>query len=208
MKKIKTITAACVPMPDDNIDTDQIMPARFMRIIDKKNLGDKIFSDFRYQANGHLNKQFILNQKQYQHHPILVAGHNFGCGSSREHAPWGLLQYGFTVIISSKFAEIFKNNSLINGFLIIEVSETNLIKIFNLIKKNPQYQLTINLQKQKIFFNDGCQVHFHVEAFRKKCLLEGLDIEKYKDQIQSNNDLKYLLSKICLIKQYEVKNKK
>ena len=151
MKKLTTLTSTAVPLPNENVDTDQIIPARFLKSIEKTGFGENLFRDWRYTKEGDLNELFVLNNPKY-HGEILVAGNNFGCGSSREHAAWALTDYGFRVVISSFFADIFKGNALNNGLLPVEVSSEFLKNLLANIKKNPQTEITINLENQTISF--------------------------------------------------------
>ena len=208
IQKISFITSSIVPMSDENIDTDQIMPARFLTSIDKKDFGKHLFHDMRYTDDGSTNPDFILNDKKYIKSKILVCGHNFGCGSSREHAPWGIVQYGFSVIISSKFAPIFKNNSFINGLLLIKVDPKTLNKIFKQAKIKNSHKLSIDIKNQILHLNNTEVVYFDIDPFRKKCLLRGLDIQNLKNDKKQSNDLQYLLSIEKKIKEFEKKRKK
>ena len=208
IQKISFITSSIVPMSDENIDTDQIMPARFLTSIDKKDFGKHLFHDMRYTDDGSTNPDFILNDKKYIKSKILVCGHNFGCGSSREHAPWGIVQYGFSVIISSKFAPIFKNNSFINGLLLIKVDPKTLNKIFKQAKAKKTHKLSIDIKNQILHLNNTEVVYFDIDPFRKKCLLRGLDIQNLKNNKKQSNDLQYLLSIEKKIKEFEKKRKK
>jgi 3-isopropylmalate/(R)-2-methylmalate dehydratase small subunit len=158
-------------MPTDNIDTDQIIPARFLKTISKDGLGDQLFYDWRYDAEGKPKPDFILNQAESKSKQILLAGDNFGCGSSREHAPWALTQYGFRAVISTSFADIFKGNALKNGLLPIVVSRDIHAELF----ANPDWQLTVDLGAQTLTLPDGRAVSFTVDPFSRHCLLEGID---------------------------------
>ena len=149
MEKFISITDTAVPLEMENIDTDQIIPARFLKATDKAGFGDNLFRDWRYNKEGNLNPDFNLNNPTYRG-SILVAGNNFGCGSSREHAAWALKSYGFKVVVSSYFADIFKGNSLNNGLLPLQVSSGFLKRLFSEIEKNPKVQLKIDLENQKV----------------------------------------------------------
>jgi len=178
---IKKIQSTTVPIPIKNIDTDQIIPAEFLKTINKKSLGNKLFFSWRK------NKNFILNNKLFSG-KILVAGHNFGCGSSREHAAWALKDYGFQVIISSFFADIFKNNALNNRLLPVQVSEKLLKKIFKIIEKNPKLKITIDIKNQKILIPENkIEESFIMDQYKKICLMNGYDDIDYliglKDKI-------------------------
>jgi 3-isopropylmalate/(R)-2-methylmalate dehydratase small subunit len=175
MKKFTTLESRVVPLPVDNIDTDQIIPARFLKTISKEGLDKNLFCDWRYDAAGNDNPDFILNQPQSKGAEILLAGDNFGCGSSREHAPWALTQYGFRAIISTSFADIFKQNALKNSLLPITVPRDVHAKLFEAVTKDPNYKVKVDLVAQKLTMPDGTAVEFPVDAFSKHCLLEGVD---------------------------------
>ncbi len=175
MNKFKTHTGKMVALYRQNIDTDQIMPKQFLTRIERSGFGEFLFHNWRFDSNGAPNNDFILNDPKYENASILITGENFGCGSSREHAPWGLLDYGFRVIISSSFADIFYNNSLKNGLLPI-VLEKNLVN--ELIKKsvvNTHSDITINLSEKTISNKEGLFSSFEIDNFRRECLLSGLD---------------------------------
>ena len=169
--KFTAFTSQYVSMPTDNIDTDQIIPARFLKTISKDGLGDQLFYDWRYEADGSPKPGFILNQEASKSKQILLAGDNFGCGSSREHAPWALTQYGFRAVLSTSFADIFKGNALKNGLLPIVVSRDIHAELF----ANPDWPLTIDLAAQTLTLPDGRAVSFTVDPFSRHCLLEGID---------------------------------
>jgi 3-isopropylmalate/(R)-2-methylmalate dehydratase small subunit len=171
MDKFTAFESKMVLMPVDNIDTDQIIPARFLKTISKAGLGDQLFYDWRYQSDGAPKPEFILNQDEAKQRQILLAGDNFGCGSSREHAPWALTQYGFRSVISTSFADIFKQNSLKNGLLPIVVSRDVHAWLF----ANPEALLKVDLAAQTLTLPDGRAVEFPVDAFSRYCLLEGVD---------------------------------
>lgn len=173
MEKINQIISTAVPLKIENIDTDQIIPARFLKVTDNIGFGKNLFYDWRYTEDGTENPEFILNQPQYKG-DILVAGNNFGCGSSREHAPWALKDYGFRVVISSFFADIFKTNAFNTGLVPIEVSEETLLQLFNQIENNPDTLIDINLKKQEIKINDDV-INFEIDPYKKTCLLNGYD---------------------------------
>jgi 3-isopropylmalate/(R)-2-methylmalate dehydratase small subunit len=164
-------TSSLVPFPVDNIDTDQIIPARFLKTTTKDGLGDQLFYDWRYNADGSPKADFILNQADAKRSKILLAGDNFGCGSSREHAPWALKQYGFDAVVSTSFADIFKGNSLKNGLLPIVVSK----EIHAALFADPATPVTVDLASQTLTLADGRTVEFAVDPFAKYCLLEGVD---------------------------------
>lgn len=173
MKKFIQLSSTVVPIQIENIDTDQIIPARFLKSTIRKGFGKNLFRDWRFQHDGTLKQDFILNNPKY-HGEILVTGKNFGCGSSREHAAWAILDYGFKAIISSFFADIFKNNALNNGLLPVQISDFLLEKIFQYVNKNPDTILTINL-KQQIIILDKYKEKFVISEHKKKCLLGGYD---------------------------------
>lgn len=174
-EKFTTLTSKCLPFNQNNVDTDQIIPARFLKVTTKAGLGDNLFYDLRYNDDGSEKGNFILNQSQYKGSKILVAPHNFGCGSSREHAPWSLVDYGFRAMIAVSFADIFKNNSLKNGLLPVELPEAVVTKLLDRIEENPDLEITIDLPNQQVLIPDEQPQSFEVDAFRKTCLTEGLD---------------------------------
>ena len=189
MEKFKTLTSTIVPLPMENVDTDQIIPARFLKATTKDGFGDNLFRDWRYDKEGNPIKSFVLNNPIYSGN-ILVAGKNFGSGSSREHAAWAVFGYGFRVVVSSFFADIFKNNSLNNGLLPVVVSPEFLADIFDAVKSDPKMTLTVDLESQKITNNTtGKSEHFDINPYKKHCLLEGLDdidyLLKNKDKIEA-----------------------
>jgi 3-isopropylmalate/(R)-2-methylmalate dehydratase small subunit len=181
MPQFIRLTSRVVPMPIDNIDTDQIIPARFLKTTDKTGLGANLFADWRYAQDGTPKSDFVLNQPQYQGAQILLAGDNFGCGSSREHAPWALIGFGFRAILSTSFADIFRNNALKNGLLPIEVDKEIHKELFELFSSDHRAELTIDLASQTIQMPaDSASVvnrntHFTIDNFSKACLLKGVD---------------------------------
>ena len=184
-------SSTCVPLPIENVDTDQIIPARFLKATDKNGFGDNLFADWRYNKDGSPKPDFVLNNPAYSGE-ILVAGKNFGSGSSREHAAWAIAGYGFKVVVSSFFADIFQNNALNNGVLPVVVSTQFLAEIFDTIGKDPTNTLTVNLEQQTITNNaTGNSETFEINSYKKECLLNGLD------------DIDYLLSKRDLIEKWE-----
>lgn len=194
-EKFNIITSSIVPLPLENIDTDQIIPARFLKATTKEGFGDNLFRDWRYDKAGNPNPSFVLNQSIYKGE-ILVAGKNFGSGSSREHAAWAVAGYGFRVVVSSFFADIFKNNSLNNGVLPVVVSPEFLAAIFDEAGKDPQMTLTVDLPAQTITNNaTGQSEHFDINPYKKDCLMNGLD------------DIDYLLSNKDKIEAYEANRK-
>ncbi len=191
MEKIEIIKDTAVPMPMEDIDTDQIIPARFLKAIDKQGFGDNLFYDWRYDNQDQPNPHFILNNPLFSG-PILVAGKNFGCGSSREHAAWALYGYGFRVVVSSFFADIFKGNALNNGILPVQVSPEYLDKLLKTITDHPDSLITINLPEQFIQIgDDGERTFFEIDDYKKMCLLNGYD------------DIDYLLSLKDKIRNFE-----
>jgi 3-isopropylmalate/(R)-2-methylmalate dehydratase small subunit len=171
MEPIKTFTSKTVVLPTENIDTDQIIPARFLKATSKNGLGDKLFSDWRFTADGAEKTDFALNKPEAKGARVLVGGDNFGCGSSREHAPWALYDYGFRAVISTSIADIFKNNSLKNGLLPIEVDAATQAKLL----ATPGAEVTVSLEAQTVTLADGAVVKFSVDAFSRYCLLNGID---------------------------------
>ncbi|WP_128330513.1 3-isopropylmalate dehydratase small subunit [Apibacter sp. HY039] len=191
MEKFQTVTSTYVPLPIENVDTDQIIPARFLKATDKEGFGDNLFADWRYDKDGNPKPDFVLNNPTYSG-TILVAGKNFGSGSSREHAAWAVSGYGFRAVVSSYFADIFKNNSLNNGLLPVVVSPDFLSEILECVHDNPQNTLTIDLDQQTITNNKtGRSEAFEINTYKKECLQKGLD------------DIDYLLSKKDKIEEYE-----
>lgn len=175
MEKFTTLTATMVAIPIENIDTDQIIPARFLKVTDKQGLGDNLFCDWRYNPDGSPKPDFILNTKQGQKAKILVAGDNFGCGSSREHAPWAIMGYGFQAVISTSFADIFRNNSLKLGLLPVVIDKDTHLQLMSLIEEEPNTQITIDLASQTVQLPDGRKVEFPIDNFSKTCILNGID---------------------------------
>ena len=175
MEPIKKFTGKVVPLPVRDIDTDQIIPARFLKTIDKQGLGINLFNDWRYLASGEPNPEFVLNQPRAEGATVLLAGDNFGCGSSREHAPWALMGFGFRAVISTSFADIFKGNCLKNGLLPIVVDEAAEKELFAAADADENLELTIDLESQTLTLPSGRSVEFPIDAFSKKCLLAGVD---------------------------------
>jgi len=179
-EKFITLKSTAVPVAVENIDTDQIIPARFLKATTREGFGDNLFRDWRYDANNQPITDFVLNNPKYSG-KILVGGKNFGCGSSREHAAWAIHDFGFKVVVSSFFADIFKNNALNNGLLPVVVSDDFLKKIFETISKNPKTEIEVDLQNQTIGF-DGQEEKFEINLYKKTCMINGYD------------DIDYLLS--------------
>lgn len=175
MPPFTTLTSKVVPLPNENVDTDQIIPARFLKVTDKQGLGDNLFADWRFDAEGHPRPEFVLNKPENKGRQILLAGDNFGCGSSREHAPWALVGYGFRAIISTSFADIFRNNALKNGLLPVVVDLETHRQLFSLAEEDPDLALTIDLAAQVVHLPDGRTVSFPIDSFSRHCLLEGVD---------------------------------
>ena len=182
MEKFTRLTAKMVSMPTANIDTDQIIPARFLKVTDKNGLGQNLFFDWRYDAEGQPKEDFILNTEQGKNAKILVAGDNFGCGSSREHAPWAIMGYGFRAVISTGFADIFRNNSLKLGLLPVVVDEDTHFQLMSLIEEEPATEIVIDLESQTLQLPDGRSVEFPIDNFSKTCILNGLDQLGYLQQ--------------------------
>ena len=175
MEKFTTFTTRLAPLPIDNIDTDQIIPARFLKTISKAGLDQNLFCDWRYDAQGNPNPDFILNKPEGKAAHVLLAGDNFGCGSSREHAPWALTQYGFRAVISTSFADIFRGNSLKNSLLPIIVPPDAHKKLFAALTADPAASVTVDLEKQTLTLPDGNSVTFPIDEFAKFCMLQGVD---------------------------------
>ena len=174
-QKFDIIQSTCVPLPLENVDTDQIIPARFLKATDKEGFGENLFRDWRYNKDGSLNKDFVLNDERYSG-VILVAGKNFGSGSSREHAAWAIAGYGFRVVISSFFADIHKNNELNNFVLPVVVSEPFLQELFQSIADDPKTEVIVDLPQQMVTHKrPGNSEHFEINGYKKHCLLNGLD---------------------------------
>ena len=175
MDKFTTLTAIAAPLNIDNIDTDKIIPARFLKTIKRTGLGKSVFADMRYNEDGSDKADFVLNQEPYRKAQILVAGDNFGCGSSREHAPWALLDFGIRCIIAPSFADIFFNNSFKNGILPIALPEEICAKLREDAAMGGNARLTVDLERQMVVRPNGEEIPFQVDPFRKHCLLGGLD---------------------------------
>ena len=175
MNAFTTLTSSVVALPADNIDTDQIIPARFLKTIQKDGLGENLFADWRYEADGTPRSDFCLNTPEASQAQILLAGDNFGCGSSREHAPWALADFGFRTVISTSFADIFRNNALKNGLLPLVVDQDTYRQLCSLAAEDPDMELMIDLDTQTLRLPDGRAVSFPIDAFSKTCMLEGVD---------------------------------
>ncbi|MEO0471506.1 MAG: 3-isopropylmalate dehydratase small subunit [Bacteroidota bacterium] len=191
MQTFSILTSTCVPMPMEHVDTDQIIPARFLKATTREGFGDNLFRDWRYQADGTPIDSFVLNDATYAGE-ILVAGKNFGCGSSREHAAWAIGDFGFRVVVSSFFADIFKANALNNGILPVQVEQSYLDYLFAQIEANPAVQIKVDLPAQSISIEgESNQVHFEINPYKKTCLINGYD------------DIDFLLSKQAEISAFE-----
>lgn len=191
MEKFKILKSSAIPLNIEDVDTDQIIPARFLKATTRKGFGENLFRDWRFDSEGNLNADFILNQNRFAG-KVLVVGKNFGCGSSREHAAWALYDYGFRAVVSSYFADIFKGNALNNGLLPIEVSPEYLKVLFKAIEENPSTGIHINLQEQSIRMEaTDSQEIFEINSYKKMCLNNGYD------------DIDYLLSKKKSIEAFE-----
>jgi len=175
MQPLHTITSRIIPMPRNNIDTDQIIPARYLKVTDRSGLAEGLFFGWRYLADGSPDASFPLNRPEYQDAEILLAGDNFGCGSSREHAPWALTGWGIRAVISTSFADIFCSNALKNGLLPVVVDAEAHRLLFDLLAAEPTARAHIDLETQTLLLPDGNQVYFPIDPFNKTCLLEGLD---------------------------------
>ena len=196
MEKFDKITSTAVPLPVENVDTDQIIPARFLKATDREGFGDNLFRDWRYDVNEKPKQDFVLNDTKYQG-SILIAGKNFGSGSSREHAAWALADYGFRVVVSSFFADIFKNNALNNGLLPVQVSDDFLSLLLEKVAVGPGEEIHINLEKQEIkLLSTGDSEHFDINPYKKQCLQNGYD------------DIDFLLSILDKVATYEFKTHK
>lgn len=196
MEPIKIITSRVVSLPLDDIDTDQIIPARFLKVTDKAGLAANLFADWRYAADGTPRADFILNQPSAKDAQILFVGNNFGCGSSREHAPWALTGFGFRAVVALSFGDIFKNNALKNGLLPIQVDASSHQRLRDLIDELPNTDWTIDLEQQLLKTPDGESVRFEIDTFSKTCLVQG------------NDELGYLLTFSDQIAAYEMEHQK
>ncbi len=175
MAHFTTLTSRIIPLPMNDVDTDQIIPARFLKAINKEGMGDNLFADWRYNADGSPKTGFVLNKPEAKGAQILLAGDNFGCGSSREHAPWALTGYGFRAVISTSFADIFSNNALKNGLLPIVVDPATHADLLDLVEESPQAQVVVDLASQTVTLPGGKTVNFPIDGFSKTCLLNGVD---------------------------------
>jgi 3-isopropylmalate/(R)-2-methylmalate dehydratase small subunit len=191
IEKFNILESTCVPLPIENVDTDQIIPARFLKSTNREGFGDNLFKDWRYDKQGNPNPDFVINNPQFSG-TILVAGKNFGSGSSREHAAWAIHDYGFKVVVSSFFADIFKNNALNNGILPVQISADFLTKLFETVNNNPKTVVKVDLNAQKIIIPSiNIEEHFEINPYKKECLLNGYD------------DIDFLVSMKGKIEEYE-----
>ena len=191
MEKFKTLKATAIPLDIENVDTDQIIPARFLKVTNRDGFGKNLFRDWRFGKDDTINADFVLNHSQFEG-PILVAGDNFGCGSSREHAAWALTDYGFKVIVSSFFADIFKGNALNNGLLPVQVTPEFLKELMSTIKADPKTKINVDLEAQTIGIDGSNHSEsFEIDAYKKTCMINGYD------------DIDYLLSKKESIEKFE-----
>ena len=193
MEKFTTLKSRAIPLQIENVDTDQIIPARFLKATDRIGFGDNVFRDWRYRKDGSANLDFVLNNSKYTG-SVLVAGDNFGCGSSREHAAWAITDFGFKVVVSSFFADIFKGNALNNGLLPVQVSKAFLKTLLTQIEKYPETILEVNLESQTISAKDlDLSTDFDIDPYKKTCMINGYD------------DIDYLVNNIKLIEAFEAK---
>lgn len=193
MEKFTTFTSRLAPLAIDNIDTDQIIPARFLKITSKAGLGENLFFDWRYDAEGKPKSDFILNKPEGRAAHVLLAGDNFGCGSSREHAPWALLQYGFRAVISTSFADIFRGNALKNSLLPVVVPHETHTALLQAVASDAATTVTVDLAEQKLTLPNGSAITFPIDDFARHCMLEGID------------ELGYILQQEPAIRAYEAK---
>ena len=196
MEKFTTLTATAAPLPMINVDTDQIIPKQFLRTIKRTGLAEGLFYDLRYDEAGQPKSGFVLDEPAYRHAQILIAGENFGCGSSREHAPWALLDFGIRCVIAPSFGEIFYNNCFKNGILPVELPKEQVDLLMDDAQRGANAVLTVDLESQEITGPDGGTLHFEVDPFRKHCLLNGLD------------DIGLSLEKVAKIDDYEAKQRR
>ncbi|MET1259622.1 3-isopropylmalate dehydratase small subunit [Flagellimonas sp. DF-77] len=194
MEKFDTLVSKAVPLPIENVDTDQIIPARFLKATNKIGFGENLFRDWRYHKDGSVNTDFVLNDGTYSG-SILVAGENFGCGSSREHAAWALADYGFKVIVSSYFADIFRGNALNNGLLPIKLEDSELSALLTQLEQDPDTEVKVDLEAQQLSVDAiGLSASFDIDAYKKMCLINGYD------------DIDFLISKKETIAAFEAQN--
>ncbi len=196
MNPFTTLNATAAPLRAENVDTDQIIPARFLTAVTKAGMGAGLFAAWRYLPDGSPNPDFVLNRPEYADAQILISGKNFGSGSSREHAVWALTDYGFRAVIAPSFADIFHNNALKNGLLPITLPENAVNMLMDLVEEEPEVRILLDLPAQTVTLPDGQQISFDIDAYRKQCLIQGLD------------DLGYLLANLDAIRSYEAAWKK
>jgi 3-isopropylmalate/(R)-2-methylmalate dehydratase small subunit len=194
MTRFEAFTSKVVPLPVDNVDTDQIIPARFLKTVDRKGLADGLFADWRYDAEGHARPEFVLNRPEMRGRQVLLAGDNFGCGSSREHAPWALRGFGFRAVVSTSFADIFQANALKNGLLPIALDAAAHQRLAALLEADPEAEVTVDLERQALGLPGGEEAAFEVDQFARAMLLEGTD------------ELGYLLGHLDAIEAWEAAN--
>ncbi|MFC2969406.1 3-isopropylmalate dehydratase small subunit [Acidimangrovimonas pyrenivorans] len=195
MDKFTTLTGVAAPMPLVNIDTDMIIPKQFLKTIKRSGLGKNLFDEMRYDENGMEKPDFVLNQPAYRHAEIIVAGDNFGCGSSREHAPWALLDFGIRCVISTSFADIFYSNCFKNGILPIALPQDQVDVLMDDARKGSNARITVDLENQTVTSSDGQEFPFEIDPFKKHCLLNGLD------------DIGLTMEKVTAIDTFEARNK-
>ena len=196
-QKFTILTSTCAPLPVENVDTDQIIPARFLKSTSREGFGDHLFHDWRYDEEGNEKSDFVLNRTEHKNAKVLVAGKNFGCGSSREHAAWAIADYGFRAVVSSFFADIHRNNELNNFVLPVTVTEDFLAELTSHIEADPNAEVTIDLERQTITdLTSGRSEQFEINSYKKECLINGLD------------DIDYLLSHRDDIEKFEKANNK
>jgi 3-isopropylmalate/(R)-2-methylmalate dehydratase small subunit len=189
--RFTSLRSKVAPLPIDNVDTDRIIPARYLKVTDKDGLGEGLFVDWRRRADGTPDPDFPLHRPEHRGAAILLVGDNFGCGSSREHAPWALLGAGFQAVISTRFADIFRNNSLKNGLLVVEAPPAVLRTLLAAVEQDPSLEVTIDLPSQTVVLPDGSEVPFAIDAFSKHCLLNGVD------------QLGFLLERMAAVERFE-----
>ena len=193
-ESFSSVTSAAVPMPRNDIDTDQVIPARFLKTVNREGLADQLFFDWRYLPDGSPNPAFVLNRPEMAGRQILVAGDNFGCGSSREHAPWALTAWGIRAVISSSFADIFTSNALKNGLLPVAVPPEQLGRIGSILESDPDAELTVDLEASELRLPDGSAIAFKVDSFARRMILDGTD------------ELGYLLAHVSQLDAYEAQH--
>lgn len=198
MEPFKTLTGIVAPLDRVNVDTDQIIPKQFLKRIERTGFEEYLFYDWRYLDNGKPNPEFVLNNERYKDATILLTRNNFGCGSSREHAPWALKDYGFLVIIAPTFADIFFSNCFKNGMLPIVLQENVVEELFKRVLANKGYRLTVDLESQSITEDKGFKISFEIDPFKKRCLLEGLDdiglTLRHEDKIRAYEERRGLIN--------------